>query len=76
MVNPEWVVTKAQALTEEIINSGNAKAYENAIAWLGQMRTGYLAMKKEKDWRSYRSQLVTTHGKKQKLMELLNRKGL
>ncbi len=75
-INPKWVVAKSQVLAEEIINSGNSKAYENAIAWLEQMRKGYLAMKKEKDWLSYRSQLVTTHGKKRKLMELLNRKGL
>jgi uncharacterized Zn finger protein len=75
-INPKWVVAKSQALAEEIIDRGNAKAYEDAIAWLEQMRNGYLAMKNEKDWLSYRSQLVTTHGKKRKLMELLNRKGL
>jgi len=73
---PEWVINKSKVLAEEIIDRGNSKAYEDAIAWLEQMRNGYLAMKNEKDWLSYRSQLVTTHGKKRKLMELLNRKGL
>lgn len=73
---PDWVINKSKVLAEEIIDRGNSKAYEDAIAWLEQMRNGYLAMKKQKDWLSYRSQLITTHGKKRKLMELLTRKGL
>ncbi len=74
--SPQWVITKAQSLADQIITIGKSDSYDQAIAWLEQMRNGYLAIKKEKDWLGYRSQLIATHGKKRKLMELLSRKGL
>jgi len=73
---PEWVISKAQALAEDIINRGKADAYNHAIAWLEQVRNAYLAMKQEENWSSYRTKLLTDHGRKRKLMDLFKKKGL
>ncbi len=74
--NPQWVITKAQSLAEEIITIGKSDSYEQAIAWLEQVRNGYLSLKQEKEWLSYRHQLVEVNARKRKLMELVKRKGL
>lgn len=74
--NPQWVITKAKALAEEIITIGKSDSYDNAIAWLEQVRNGYQSLKQEKEWLSYRNQLVEVNARKRKLMELVKRKGL
>ncbi len=74
--NPQWVITKAQSLAEDIIARGKSDDYEQAIAWLEQVRNGYQTLKKEKEWLSYRNQLVEVNVRKRKLMELVKRKGL
>ena len=74
--HPQWVITKAKALAEEIITIGKSDSYDNAIAWLEQVRNGYQSLKQEKEWLSYRNQLVTVNARKRKLMELVKRKGL
>ena len=74
--NPQWVITKAQSLAEEIIKIGKSDSYEQAIAWLEQVRDGYRILKQEKEWLTYRNQLVTVNARKRKLMELVKRKAL
>lgn len=74
--HPQWVITKAKALAEDIINRGKSDDYEQAIAWLEQVRNGYQTIKKEKEWLSYRNQLVEVNIRKRKLMELVKRKEL
>ncbi|TYQ24291.1 SWIM zinc finger domain-containing protein [Pseudanabaena sp. UWO310] len=74
--NPQWVITKAQSLAEDIIARGKSDDYEQAITWLEQVRNGYQTLKKEKEWLSYRNQLVEVNVRKRKLMELVKRKGL
>jgi uncharacterized Zn finger protein len=74
--NPEWVISKSKALAEDIITRGKSDDYEQAIAWLEQVRNGYQVLKKEKEWLSYRNQLVEVNARKRKLMELVKRKGL
>jgi len=73
---PEWVLSKARSLAEDIINRGKAESYKDAIAWLEQMRNAYRAMQKEEEWLNYRNQLTNDHGRKRKLMELFKGKGL
>jgi uncharacterized Zn finger protein len=73
---PEWILSKAQSLAEDIINRGKADSYKDAIAWLEQMRNAYRVMQNEEEWLSYRSQLMNDHGRKRKLMELFKNKGL
>jgi uncharacterized Zn finger protein len=75
-INPQWVITKAKALAEDIITRGKSDAYEEAVSWLGQARNGYLELKQEKDWLSYRHQLVEANARKRKLMELVKLKGI
>ncbi|MDX2255767.1 MAG: SWIM zinc finger family protein [Pseudanabaenaceae cyanobacterium bins.39] len=74
--NPQWVITKAQALAEDIIAGGKSNDYEQAIAWLEQVRNGYKFLKQETEWLNYRNQLVEVNARKRKLMELIKRKGL
>lgn len=74
--NPQWVITKAKALVEDIITRGKSDDYEQAIAWLEQVRNGYQFLKQEKEWLSYRNHLVEVNARKRKLMELVKRKGL
>ncbi|MBD2190005.1 SWIM zinc finger family protein [Pseudanabaena mucicola] len=74
--NPEWVITKAQSLAEDIIARGKSDDYEQAIACLEQVHNGYKILKQEKEWLSYRNQLVEMNARKRKLMELVKRKGL
>ncbi len=74
--NPQWVITRAKALAEDIITRGKSDDYEQAIAWLEQVRNGYQILKQEKEWMIYRNQLVEVNARKRKLMELVKRKGL
>jgi uncharacterized Zn finger protein len=74
--NSQWVITKAQSLAEEIINIGKSDSYEQAIEWLEQVRNGYQILEQEKEWLTYRNQLVTVNARKRKLMELVKRKGV
>jgi uncharacterized Zn finger protein len=74
--NPQWVITKAKTLAEELITIGKSDSYDNAISWLEQVRNGYRSLKQEKEWLGYRNQLVEVNARKRKLMELVKRKGL
>jgi len=74
--NPQWVITKAKALSEDIITRGKSDDYEQAIAWLEQVRNGYRILRQEKEWLNYRNQLVEVNARKRKLMELVKRKAL
>jgi uncharacterized Zn finger protein len=74
--NPQWVITKAKALSEDIITLGKSDDYEQEIAWLEQVRNGYRILKQEKEWLNYRNQLVEMNARKRKLMELVKRKVL
>ncbi|MEA5480546.1 SWIM zinc finger family protein [Pseudanabaena galeata UHCC 0370] len=74
--NPQWVITKAKSLAEDIITRGKSDDYEQAIEWLEQVRNGYRGLKQEKEWLTYRNQLVEVNMRKRKLMELAKRKGI
>ena len=74
--NPQWVITKAKSLAEDIITRGKSDDYEQAIEWLEQVRNGYRGLKQEKEWLTYRNQLVEVNARKRKLMELVKRKGI
>lgn len=74
--NPEWVISQAKAFAADIIDRGKADAYNDAISWLEQVRNGYLVTDNQQEWLTFRAELLSTHGRKRKLMDLLNRKGL
>lgn len=73
---PDWVIEKARPYAEDIVNRGKADAYDEAIEWLRRVRAAYLQLGQETEWKGYRSQLMTTHGRKYKLMGLLKQSGL
>ncbi|PZU94491.1 MAG: hypothetical protein DCE90_14700 [Pseudanabaena sp.] len=74
--NPQWVITKAKALTEDVITRGKSDDYEQAVSCLEQVRNGYRILKQEKEWLNYRNQLVEVNARKRKLMELVKHKGI
>lgn len=68
---PEWVIAKAIAPAEDIMNRGKAEAYQEAVNWLTRARTAYLQSGRQDEWQQYRDRLVSTHGRKRKLMGLI-----
>ncbi len=67
----QWVIDKAKSHAESIIQRSEAKLYNSAIQWLKRVHAAYLAMDQESEWFQYRNQLVKTHGRKRKLMSLM-----
>ncbi|MEQ9237944.1 SWIM zinc finger domain-containing protein [Coleofasciculus sp. E2-BRE-01] len=68
---PEWVIEQARHHAEDIINRGKAKAYDAAVEWLQKARAAYFQLGQQSEWNDYRTQLMTTHARKYKLMGLL-----
>lgn len=68
---PEWVIEQARHHAEDIINQGKAKAYDAAVEWLQKARAAYFQLGQQSEWNDYRTQLMTTHARKYKLMGLL-----
>ncbi|AFY95253.1 SWIM zinc finger family protein [Chamaesiphon minutus] len=68
---PEWVIAKAIPPAEDIINRGKAEAYQEAVNWLTRARAAYLQSGRQDEWQQYRAQLIATHGRKRKLMGLI-----
>jgi uncharacterized Zn finger protein len=69
---PEWTIAKAIPPAEDIINRGKAESYQEAVNWLAKARTAYIQSGRQTEWQQYRAQLVTTHGRKRKLMGLID----
>jgi uncharacterized Zn finger protein len=68
----DWVIATAIRPAEDIMNRGKAESYQEAVNWLTKARSAYLHLGRQTEWQQYRAQLVTTHGKKRKLMGLIN----
>jgi uncharacterized Zn finger protein len=68
----DWVIAKARRLAEEIMDRGKSAAYQSAVTWLSKMRSAYLQSGRQVDWQKYLNQLLATHSRKRKLMELIN----
>ncbi|BAU13018.1 unknown protein [Leptolyngbya sp. NIES-3755] len=56
---------------DEIMNAGKSDKYSTAIEWLKRVKAAYVASKRQAEWQTYRRDLALTHGKKRKLMTLL-----
>ncbi|AFY49320.1 hypothetical protein Nos7524_3528 [Nostoc sp. PCC 7524] len=69
--NPDWVIVNASRRAERIMDEGKAEYYSEAIEWLEQARTAYIASGRQADWVSYRERLMEVHGRKRKLMGML-----
>jgi uncharacterized Zn finger protein len=69
---PEWVIATAIRPAEDIMNRGKAESYQEAVNWLAKARAAYRQSGRQSEWQEYRIQLVETHGRKRKLMGLIN----
>lgn len=69
-INPDWVIRNACRRAESIMDAGKAKYYDEAVEWLKKARDAYVASDKEQEWSDYRTELITIHGRKYKLMGL------
>lgn len=69
---PEWVIATAIRPAEDIMNRGKAESYQEAVNWLAKARAAYRQSGRQDEWQEYRAQLVETHGRKRKLMGLIN----
>ncbi len=69
---PDWVSEKAIARAEVIMTTAKAKYYEEAIAWLKYAKKAQLPQSPQR-WQAYRQQLIRTHSRKRKLVELLEK---
>jgi uncharacterized Zn finger protein len=68
---PDWVIKAARAQAERIMDAGDAKHYDAAVGWLRRARDAYRAAGHLADWQSYLSTIKNTHGRKYKLMGLI-----
>jgi uncharacterized Zn finger protein len=68
---PEWVIGAARRQAERIIEAGQSKYYHHAVSWLGRARAAYQAADREVDWQAYLDEVHTRHGRKYKLMRML-----
>ena len=66
----QWVIDNARSRAEAIMDEGRAKDYDHAVAWLKRVKAAYQAMGNEAEWSRYYQGLVSTHGRKRKLMGL------
>lgn len=67
----DWVIKNASQRAEAVINEAKAKYYHHAIDWLSKARAAYLQSGREDEWKTYRGQLMQQHGRKYKLMGML-----
>ncbi len=70
---PDWVIANARHRAEEIMNRGKADAYHHAVEWLGKVKAAYQVSGQQAEWLAYSHQLEQTHGRKYKLMGLLQK---
>jgi uncharacterized Zn finger protein len=74
--NPGWVIANARRRAEKIMDAGKAEYYYYAVEWLKKARNAYLESGKKADWLSYRQNLMQTHARKRKLMEMFKQRGM
>lgn len=70
--HPDWAATTALHQAARIIEPGDSGHYDYAITWLRRARDAYRAAGRESDWQAYLVDLRARHGRKYKLMGLLD----
>jgi uncharacterized Zn finger protein len=69
--HPGWVIETCRRRTEEIMNQGRSKDYDEAVDWLAKVRDAYLAAGREEEWLAYLAELIDDHQRKYKLRPML-----
>jgi uncharacterized Zn finger protein len=72
---PDWVIQAGTKHAERIIDEGKAKYYDIAVRRLALVRRAYQHAGRAEEWRQYEAQLRDTHGRKRKLMDMLQQIG-
>jgi len=70
---PDWVIKAASAQAERIMDAGDAQHYHHAVDWLRRAGAAYQAAGRPADWQGYLSSIRAKHGRKYKLMGLIER---
>ncbi len=68
---PDWVIQACRGQAESIMDEGKAQYYSAAAKWLAKARTAYRAAGREAEWQTYLAELLTRHGRKYKLVPML-----
>jgi uncharacterized Zn finger protein len=68
---PEWVIGAARGQAERIIEAGQSKYYHHAVSWLTRARAAYQAAGRKVDWQAYLREIRARHGRKRKLMRMM-----
>lgn len=69
--SPDWVIETACHYAEDIMNSGKAIAYDQAVSWLQRAKASYEATGRQTEWIKYYQNLTQVHSRKRKLIGLL-----
>ncbi|MBC8074952.1 MAG: SWIM zinc finger domain-containing protein, partial [Chloroflexales bacterium] len=70
-LRPDWVITAATQQAARIVDAGKAQRYDDAIEWLRRARASYRASGRTEGWKAYLDDLRARHGRKYKLMGLI-----
>jgi uncharacterized Zn finger protein len=70
---PGWVIKTASAQAERIMDAGQAQHYDHAVNWLRRARDAFRAAGRQEEWREYIGHIRMKHGRKYKLMGLVER---
>jgi uncharacterized Zn finger protein len=71
----EWVIQACRKQAEYIMDRGKAELYHSAANWLAKARKAYYMLGREKEWQTYLDELLSLHGRKYKLVPMLNALG-
>lgn len=67
----DWVIDASRKQAESIMDAGKSKYYSSVATWLSKARTAYHATGREKEWKSYLSELLALHSRKYSLVPML-----
>lgn len=67
----DWVIKLAKREADAIIEAGKAKDYDLAVKWLQRLKRAYATQDKQSTWQRYVAKIYTAHGRKRKLMGLM-----
>ncbi len=70
---PDWVIKAARKEAERIIDTGQSQYYHHAVNWLDRARAAYCAAGREAEWQTHLGEIRARHGRKYKLMGMLER---
>jgi uncharacterized Zn finger protein len=72
----QWVIDNARPRAESIMDEGKAKSYDSAVTWLKRVKAAYQALGQDLDWSRYYQTLLNQHGRKRKLIGLMQQNSL